>query len=58
MLMVKSLDYNLRARKESEIRSLAQKNEKKKAHKAILDQSGVEDESGSGNHIVQTDSSQ
>jgi hypothetical protein len=56
--MVKSLDYKLRARKASEIRSLAQKNEKKKSRKAILEQPGVEDESGSGNHIVETDSSQ
>jgi hypothetical protein len=58
MLMVKSLDYKLQARKASGIRSLAQKKEKKKARKSILDQPGVEDESGSGNHIVETDSSQ
>jgi hypothetical protein len=58
MLMVKSLDYKLRARKASEIRSLAQKNENKKARMAILELPGVEDEPGSGNHIVETDSSQ
>jgi hypothetical protein len=58
MLMVKSLDYNLRARKASEIRSLAQKNEKKMARMAILEQPGVEDEPSSGNHIVETYSSQ
>jgi hypothetical protein len=58
MLMVTSLDYKLRARKASAIRSLAQKHENKKAHKALLEQPGVEDESGSVNHIVETDSSQ
>jgi hypothetical protein len=36
MLMVKLLDYKLRARKTSEIRSLAQKNENKKTCMAIL----------------------
>jgi hypothetical protein len=50
MLMVKSLDYKLRARKASEIRSLAQKNENKKASMAILELPGVEDEPGSGNN--------
>jgi hypothetical protein len=58
MLMVKSLEYKLRARKASEIRSLAHKNENKKARMAILELPGVEDEPGSGNHIVETDSSQ
>jgi hypothetical protein len=58
VLMVKSLDYKLRARKASGIRLQAQKSEKKKSHKAILDQSGVEDESGSSSHIVETDLSQ
>jgi hypothetical protein len=58
MLMVKSLDYKLRARKATEIRSLAQKNENKKVRMAILELPGVEDEPGSGNHIVETDSSQ
>jgi hypothetical protein len=58
MLMVKSLDYKLRARKASEIRALAQKKENKKARVAILDLPGVEDEPGSGNHIVEIDSSQ
>jgi hypothetical protein len=58
MLMVKSLDYKLRARKVSEIRSLAHKNENEKACMAILELPGVEDEPGSGNHNVETDSSQ
>jgi hypothetical protein len=58
MLIVKSLDYNLRAKKASEIRSLAQKNENKKACMAILELPGVEDEPGSGNHIVEAGSSQ
>jgi hypothetical protein len=57
-LMVKSLDYKLRARKASKSRSLAHKNENKKARMAILELIGVEDEPGSGNHIVETDSSQ
>jgi hypothetical protein len=56
--MVKSLDYKLRARKASEIRSLAQKNGNKKAHIAILEMPDADDEPGSGNHIVETDSSQ
>jgi hypothetical protein len=56
--MVKSLDCKLRARKASEIRSLAQKNENKKARMAILELPGVEDEPSSGTHIVETDSSQ
>jgi hypothetical protein len=51
MLMVKYLYYKLRSRKASESRSQAQKSEKKKARKAILEQPGVEDESGSSNHI-------
>jgi hypothetical protein len=58
MLMVKSLDYKLQARKASEIRSLAQKNENKKARMSILELLGAEDKPGSGNHIVETDSSQ
>jgi hypothetical protein len=58
MLMVKALDYKLRARKASETRSLAQQNENKKARMAIFELPGVEDEPGSGNHIVETDSSQ
>jgi hypothetical protein len=37
---------------------VAQKNENKKAHMAILELPGVEDEPGSGNHIEETDSSQ
>jgi hypothetical protein len=41
MLMVKSLDYKLRASKASEIRSLTQKNENKKARMAILELPGV-----------------
>jgi hypothetical protein len=55
VLMVKLLDYKLRARKASEIRSLAQKHENKKARMAILELLGVEDEPGSGNNIVETD---
>jgi hypothetical protein len=58
MLMAKSLDYKLRARKASEIRSLAQKNENKKARITILELPDADDEPGSGNHIVETDSSQ
>jgi hypothetical protein len=58
MLMVKSLDYKVRARKASEIRSLAQKNENKKTHIAILELPYADDKPGSGNHIVETDSSQ
>jgi hypothetical protein len=58
MPMIKSLDYKLRARKASEIRSLAQKNENKKARIAILELPDANDEPGSGNHIVETDSSQ
>jgi hypothetical protein len=54
--MVKSLDYKLRARKASEIRLLAQKEENKKACIAILELPNAE--TGSGNHIVETDSSQ
>jgi hypothetical protein len=57
MLMVKSLYYKIRARKASEIRSLAQKNENKKARIAILELPDATDEPGSGNHIVETDSS-
>jgi hypothetical protein len=54
--MVKSLDYKLRARKASEIRSIAQKEENKKACVAVLE---VPDAvPGSANHIVETDSSQ
>jgi hypothetical protein len=49
MLMVKLLDYKLRSIKASETRSLAQKNENKKARMAILELPGVEDEPGSGN---------
>jgi hypothetical protein len=56
MLMVKSLDYKLRARNASEIRLLAQKNENKQACIAILELPDAEP--GSGNHIVETDSSQ
>jgi hypothetical protein len=52
--MVKSLDYKLRARKASEIRSLAQKKGNKKARMAILELPGVKDEPGFGNHIVET----
>jgi hypothetical protein len=58
MLMVKSLDYKLRARKTSESRSLAQKDENKKVRIAIFELSDADDEPGSGNHIVETDSSQ
>jgi hypothetical protein len=58
MLMVKSLDYKLQARKASEIRSLAQKNENKKARIAILELPYADDEPGSDNHIVETDSRQ
>jgi hypothetical protein len=58
MSMVKSLEYKLRARKASEIRSLAQKNENKKAHIAILELPDADDEPGSGNNIVETDSIQ
>jgi hypothetical protein len=58
MLMVKSLDYKLRARKASEISSQTQKHENKKAHIAILELPDADDEPGSGNHIVETDSSQ
>jgi hypothetical protein len=58
MLMVKSLDYKLRARKASEIRLLAQKKENKKARIAILELPDADDEPGSGNHIVETDPSQ
>jgi hypothetical protein len=54
--MVKSLDYKLQARKASEIRSIAQKEENKKSRVAVLE---VPDAvPGSGNHIVETDSSQ
>jgi hypothetical protein len=54
--MVKSLDYKLRARKASEIRSLAQTEENKKACIPILELPDAEP--GSGNHIVETDSIQ
>jgi hypothetical protein len=54
--MVKSLDNKLRARKASEIRSLAQKEENKKACITIMELPDAEP--GSGNHIVETDSSQ
>jgi hypothetical protein len=37
---------------------LAQKNENKKARIAILELPDADDEPGSGNHIVETDSSQ
>jgi hypothetical protein len=58
MLMVKLLDYKIWARKASEIRSLAQKNENKKACMAILELLCVKDEPGSGSNILETDSSQ
>jgi hypothetical protein len=58
MLMVKSLDYKLQARNASGSRSQSQKSEKKKARKFILEQPAIEEESGSSNHIVETDSSQ
>jgi hypothetical protein len=58
MSMVKSLDYKLRTRKASEIGSLAQKNENKKARIAILELPNADDEPGSGHHILETDSSQ
>jgi hypothetical protein len=54
--MVESLDYKLRERKASEIRSLEQKEENKKACIAILRLPDTEP--GYGNHIVETDSSQ
>jgi hypothetical protein len=56
--MVKSLDYKLRARKALEIRSLAKKNENKKACIAIFELPDADNEPGSGNYIVETDSSQ
>jgi hypothetical protein len=58
ILMVISLDYKLRARKASEISSLGQKHENKKARMGILELPGVEDELGSNNRILETDSSQ
>jgi hypothetical protein len=48
IVMVKSLDYKLRARKASESRSLAQKNENKKARITILELPDANDEPGSG----------
>jgi hypothetical protein len=56
--MVNSLGYKLRARKASEMRLLAQKKENKKARIAILELPDANDEPGSDNHIVETDSSQ
>jgi hypothetical protein len=56
--MVKPLDYKLRARKASEIRSLSQKDENKKARMAILELPDANDEPGTCNHIVERDSSQ
>jgi hypothetical protein len=54
--MVKSLDYKHRARKASEIRSSAQKEENKKPCVPVLE---VPDAvRGATNHIVETDSSQ
>jgi hypothetical protein len=54
--MVKSLDHKHRARKASEIRSIAQKEENKKPCVAVLEV--PDDVPGSANHFVETDSSQ
>jgi hypothetical protein len=60
ILMVKSLDYKLRARKVSALMSESLKIEKKKARKVILEQPAMEVESSSSNQcqVVETDSSQ
>jgi hypothetical protein len=58
MLMVKLLDYKLRARKASAIMSQSLQSEKKKAHRVILEQPAIKEEYVSSNHIVETDSSQ